>query len=274
MKITGIVAACYIVFGAWVHFTQRKRLYAPRRDLVATPTDIGLTYEDVWLTNNNNTQIHGWWIPHEQPRFTVLFSHGNAGNISHRLETFRILHRLGLSIFIYDYSGYGQSDGSPSEQATRSDIMAAWDWLTQKKEIAPASIILFGRSLGGAVSAVLAGQLAKDGVAPAGAIFESTFSSIPDMGAHMYPWLPVRSLARYQYNSVSALHNVHFPALFAHSQNDDIIPYAIGSKLYESYNGTKSFLELSGNHNYGYLEMGESYLNGLDHYLHQLEKNR
>ncbi|QJB58366.1 alpha/beta hydrolase [Pseudodesulfovibrio sp. zrk46] len=274
IKIIGAACLCYVAVAAWVYFNQRKMLFVPRKELVATPADIGLTYEEVNLKNGLGQRIHAWWLPHENPRFTVLFCHGNAGNISHRLETFRIFHQLGLSVLIHDYSGYGQSEGSPSEKATRADTWAAWEWLTEEKGIDPATVVLFGRSLGGAVAAELVSELTREGVTPAGAIFESTFTSVPDMGAYMYPWLPVRQLARYRYNSAAVLQQVNIPALFAHSQEDEIVPYAIGAKLYESYPGPKSFLELRGDHNIGYLEMGEDYVNGLDRYLRELEGNK
>jgi len=274
LKIIAIIGLCYAAITAWVYFSQRKMLYFPTRTLAATPADAELNHEEVWLTNTIGTRIHAWWIPHENARFTVLFSHGNGGNISHRLETFRIFHELGLSIMIYDFSGYGQSEGEPSEDATRADAHAAWDWLVNDEKIAPDSIILFGRSLGGAITAGLAGDLTQDGVSPAGIILESTFTSVPDMGAYIYPWLPVRLLSRYQYNSVTGLNDVRLPALFSHSQDDEIVPYALGRTLFESYQGPKSFLELPGDHNGGYALMGQGYLNGLNQFLTTLEKER
>lgn len=274
LKLIGVIALCYAAITAWVYFSQRKLLYFPTRTVVATPAEIGLEFKDVWLTNSLGTRIHGWWLPCDNVRFTVLFSHGNGGNVSHRLETFRILHGLGLSVMIYDYSGYGQSYGEPSEEATRADVRAAWDWLVQEQGISPESIILFGRSLGGAVTAGLAADLAVDRVSPAGLIMESSFTSVPDMGAYIYPWLPVRQLASYQYNSVVDLADVGLPALFAHSRDDEIVPYALGIELYESYQGPKSFMELRGDHNGGYMLMGRDYPEGLGRFLKALEQGR
>jgi len=273
-KFIGAAALCYALIATWVYFNQRSMLYAPRRDLVATPAGIGLAYEELWLTTSLGTRINAWWIPHPEARFTVLFCHGNGGNISHRLETIRICHELGLSVMIHDYSGYGQSDGEPSEEGTRADTRTAWDWLIHEKDIAPDSVILFGRSLGGAVAADLAGQLATKNIHPAGCILESTFTSVPDMGAYIYPWLPVRQLASYQYNSGQALQNVRVPALFAHSQDDDIVPYALGVELHSGYTGPKSFLEMRGDHNTGYIEMGEEYPVALNQFLRELEQGK
>ena len=271
MKIIGFAALCYAAITLWVYLSQRRLLYYPTHTIAATPAEAGLHHEDIWLTNRLGTRIHGWWLPHNNSRFTLLFAHGNGGNISHRLESFRIFHDLGLSIFIYDYSGYGQSHGEPTEAGMRADSRAAWDWLIREKKSAPQDILLFGRSLGGAVTAQLAGELAQENVSPAGIIMESTFTSVPDMGALLYPWLPVRLLASYQYNSVANLKPVQAPILFAHSRDDQTVPYALGLKLHTGYQGPKSFLELQGSHNDGFLTMGQAYATGLDQFIRELE---
>ena len=271
LKIAGLIALLYGAMVAWMYLSQRRLLYMPRANLAATPSDAGLTYEDVHLTNGLGTPIHAWWLPHARPRFTLLFSHGNGGNISHRLETLRIFHGLGLSVLIYDYSGYGLSQGKPSEKATRADVRAAWDWLVRERNIDPGSIILFGRSLGGGVAAELAAKLTGQGVNPAGLILESTFTSIPDMGADIYPWLPVRQLARFRYDSENALRDVRLPALFLHGRDDDVIPFRLGRRLHDGYAGPKAFLELLGDHNSGFLFSGPVYVDGLDRFLSGLK---
>lgn len=271
MKIAGVLALAYGTLATWMYLSQRRLLYMPRRELVTTPNDAGLAFEDVYLKNGLGTIIHAWWMPHEQPRFTLLFSHGNGGNVSHRLESLRIFHDLGLSVLIYDYSGYGQSQGEPGETATYADARAAWNWLARERGIDPETIILFGRSLGGAVAAELAARLTRQGVTPAGLIFESTFTSVPDMGALLYPWLPVRQLARFHYNSENALRNVTLPSFFLHSRDDDIIPFELGKRLYDGYRGPKSFMELLGDHNTGFLYTGQVYADGLDRFLSGLK---
>ena len=267
VKIAGVLALVYGSLAAWMYFSQRRLLYMPREELVGTPNDAGLAYEDVRLRNGLGTDIHAWWVPHDRPRFTLLFSHGNGGNISHRLESLRIFHDLGLSVLIYDYSGYGQSRGEPGEEATGADALAAWDWLVRERGVDPGSVILFGRSLGGAVAAELAARLAERGVAPAGLILESTFSSVPDMGALLYPWLPVRRLARFRYDSENVLRNVTLPVLFLHSREDDIVPFELGKRLHDGYGGPKSFFELLGDHNTGFLATGQVYADGLDRFF-------
>jgi len=148
--IAGALALLYGSMVAWVYISQPGMLYCPRKELVGTPADAGLAYEDVYLANGLGTTIHAWWLPHERPRFTLLFSHGNGGNLSHRLESLRIFHDLGLSVLIYDYSGYGRSQGTPGEKATRADARAAWEWLVNERLAAPARSSCSGAAWAGA----------------------------------------------------------------------------------------------------------------------------
>lgn len=265
--------AAYALLAAWIYFSQRGMVYCPRREMVATPADAGLAYEDVRLVNRLGTEIHGWRLEREGARLTLLFCHGNGGNVSHRLESLRIFHDLGLSVLIFDYSGYGRSGGEPSEEGTYADARAGWDRLMDSG-VHPGSVVLFGRSLGGGVAAGLARELADEGVAPAGIILESTFTSMPDMGAYLYPWLPVRRLSRFRYDSAAALAGLHLPGLFLHGPDDDVVPYALGSRLFEGYGGPKTFFELSGDHNRGFLETGAPYRDALARFLSSLGGER
>ncbi|MEO1249772.1 MAG: alpha/beta hydrolase, partial [Pseudomonadota bacterium] len=203
--------------------------------------------------------LDAWFVPAPDARGTLLFFHGNAGNISHRLESVRIFHELGLSTLIFDYRGYGQSEGTPSEQGTYTDALAAWRHLTEERAIPPSKIILFGRSMGAAVAAYLADQHT-----PAGLILESGFTSVPDMAAQIYPWLPVRLLARIGYPTAEYVSGVESPILIAHSPGDEIVPYTHGLALFEQANEPKSFLEMTGGHNDGFLVTGDPYVDGLD----------
>lgn len=269
-----LVGGGYVLMCAFVFLSQRGMVYNASRELEATPGQAGLEYEDVRFENGLGTSLHGWFLPHPESRFTLFFCHGNGGNVSHRMESYRIFHSLGLSAFIFDYSGYGQSKGKPGEKATAADARAAWQWLTEKKGIDPDQVIVFGRSLGGGVAAALARELHDAGVHPAGLILESTFFSLTDMGRRLYPWLPVKWLARYRYESGSALVPVRVPLLSIHSPQDNLVPYSQGRKLYDSYGGPKSFLEISGGHNRGFSESGHVYAHGLDVFIASLEKGR
>ena len=267
VKIAVLVAAGYVTVLAWVYASQRRLLYHPTAEIESTPGVVGLGYEDVWLENRLGSRLHGWWVPCDGARLTVLFCHGNGGNVSHRVESLRLFHGLGVSTLVFDYSGYGQSDGSPSETATRADARAAWDWLVREAGVTPERVILFGRSLGGAVAAGLAAELAAEGVQPAGLVMESTFTSVGDMGASIYPWLPVRRLVRDRYDSRDTLEGLQLPVLFGHSPDDDVVPFALGRALYESYGGPKTFLPMRGDHNRGYAAMGAAYTEPLDRFF-------
>lgn len=243
---------------------QSRLVYYPTRKLEDTPADWNLTYEDVWLKASDGVKIHGWYVPAAKPRGTLLFFHGNGGNISHRIETLEIFNRLGLNVLIVDYRGYGLSEGKPSEDGTYRDAEAAWDYLTQQKAVPPENIILFGRSLGGAVAVYLAEKKH-----PAGLIVESTFTSIPDVGAKMFPFLPIRWLCRIKYDSAARIANVGCPVLSIHSPDDDIIRYEFGRALFDKAVEPKRFLEIEGSHNEGFLCSIIAYQNGLDEFIRQ-----
>ena len=274
LKTLGVIAAVYLALAGLMYAFQDKLLYFPGSRMGKTPQDAELPYEDVWLTTREGTRIHGWFVPREAARLTVLFSHGNGGNVSHRLETLRIFHDLGASILVYDYSGYGLSEGSPSERATQADARAAWDWLVRERGVAPDTIMLLGRSLGGAVSAGLARELAEEGVSPAGFVMEGAFTSVPDVAARIYPWLPVRLLARFEYDAVKDLANVRVPGLFLHSPQDETVPFEVGVELFQAYEGPKRFVELQGSHSWGFMESGRLYIEAMDAFVRDLESGR
>jgi pimeloyl-ACP methyl ester carboxylesterase len=259
------VAVVYAAVLTLVYFYQPKMLYLPNvagRGHIASPADIGLEFEEVWLTGADGVRIHGWWVPAVGNGRNLIFFHGNAGNISHRLDSLRIFHELGLNVLMVDYRGYGMSDGIPSEQGTRLDALAAWEHLLTVRGAAPQTVVLFGRSLGGAVAAQLAGQSN-----PGGLILESTFTSVPDLGAELYPWLPVRLLSAIHYDTQAVIDQFDFPVLVIHGPQDDIIPYHHGQALFEKAAEPRQFLEINGGHNGGYLLDREAYLAGWRRFL-------
>ncbi len=268
MQSKPMLAALLIAAGAYgalvltLYFAQENLLYFPSRALVTTPAGYGLPYASVWLTTQDGVRLHGWYVPKEKARATLLFFHGNAGNISHRLDSLRLFHDLGLNVLIFDYRGYGQSQGRPSECGTQLDALAAWHYLTEEYQIPPQNIVLFGRSLGGALAAWLAAQ-----VKPGALILESTFTSVPDLAAELYWWLPARKLARLRYATLDYLKAVRCPVLVVHSSEDEIVPYRHALALFAAAHPPKEFLELKGDHNFGFLLSGEDYLKGLDGFL-------
>jgi hypothetical protein len=234
----------------------------PSRELAATPREVGLAYEDVRLETADGVGLHGWYLPARDARATLLFFHGNAGNVSHRLDSLRIFHGLRLNVLIFDYRGYGRSEGRPTEEGTHRDALAAWRHLVEQRGEPPQRIVLFGHSLGAALAAWLAAR-----EQPGAVILESAFTSVPDLAAELYWWLPARALARLDYATLEYVREIRSPLLVAHSRDDEIIPYRHGRALYEAAHAPKTFLELRGDHNAGFLISGDDYLRGLDAFL-------
>jgi uncharacterized protein len=262
--VLGILAAAYGGLALLVYIFQSHLVFYPGtgREIIATPSQIGLPYEDIHLKTSDDISLHGWYIPAPQPRGTVLFLHGNAGNISHRLDSVQMFNRLCYSTLTFDYRGYGNSGGAPSEQGTYRDAEAAWRYLIEQRHIPSCRIVLFGESLGGAVAAWLAARQK-----PAALVIASGFTSVPDLGQQLYPFLPVRWLARIRYDTRENLRTVAAPVLIAHSPEDDIIPFEHGRALYAAANPPKQFLELAGGHNEGFIFMREAWVRVLGDFL-------
>ncbi|MCU7918915.1 MAG: alpha/beta hydrolase [Candidatus Thiodiazotropha sp. (ex Epidulcina cf. delphinae)] len=260
-----IALSVYLALLLYLYFNQTNLIHLPdlpTRRIVATPEQFGLEFESVTLVTEDRVKLAGWFLPRKEPRATLLFFHGNAGNISHRLESLELFHRLGLAVLIIDYRGYGDSEGRPSEAGIYRDAEAAWRYLTVTRKIPGEAILLFGRSFGGAVAAYLASRYPSMGL-----VLESTYTSVPDMAAELYPWLPARWLAKYRYNTRERLAGIHTPVMVVHSRKDEIIPYSHGRELFSSANQPKRFLELSGDHNYGFLADAGGYRRGWDAFI-------
>ncbi|MEM7404952.1 MAG: alpha/beta hydrolase [Pseudomonadota bacterium] len=259
----GLLVVGYAAIVALVTLFQDRLLYFPAADLVSTPADAGYTFEDVWLDTADGDRIHGWYIPAAAPtNRTVLFLHGNAGNISHRMETIYHWHTLGLNCLIIDYRGYGLSGGKPGEAETREDALAAFKFLTGERGIGADAIVLHGRSLGGAVALSV-----LDAVTPGAVIIESTFTSLPDIGAEQYPWLPVRLMSRIQYSSLARVRELTVPLMIMHSNEDRLIPFHHGRALYDAAPQPKRFFEMRGGHNSGFAETGPAYIQALREFV-------
>ncbi|MEA2115793.1 MAG: alpha/beta hydrolase [Thermodesulfobacteriota bacterium] len=260
----------YFLFLIFLYFYQNRLLFLPNlpsRAVERSPSAVGLSHEPVDLLTSDNIHLHGWFIPAPEKRGVILFCHGNAGNISHRFDSLLLFNRLGFSTLIFDYRGYGRSQGRPSEAGTYRDVEAAWRYLTGERSIEPKRIILFGRSLGAAVAVHQATVHT-----PGALIVESCFTSVPDMAAELYPFLPARWLSRLSYNAQEQLQRVSCPVLVVHSPDDEIIPFMHGRALYTAANEPKQFLELQGDHNNGFLLTGRAYTQKLDTFLSEWVK--
>ena len=214
----------------------------------------GLRFEDAWFQATDGVRLHGWYVPKENARAAVVFCHGNGGNITHRVDALEMLNRrAGVSVLIFDYRGYGRSEGKPSEAGVLADARAARAWLAAREKIAEADVVLMGESLGGAVAVDLA---AHDGARAL--VLESTFSSLPDVAAHHYPFLPVHWAMRTQFDSMAKIGDYHGPLLQAHGDADMIVPIQFGRRLFEAANQPKQFLLVPG-HNHNDLMPAEFY---------------
>jgi fermentation-respiration switch protein FrsA (DUF1100 family) len=260
--VVGIAAGVYLGLLLMLTALQTRLIYFPSREIEATPEQAGLAYEEVFFPAADGVRLHGWFVPAPGARGTVLFFHGNAGNLSHRLASLQTFHQLGYSTFIVSYRGYGRSTGRPSEAGTYRDAEGAWRWLVEQRGIATEQIVIFGRSLGGAVATWLAVQQT-----PRALILESTFTSVPDLGAELFPFLPVRLIARVHYDTRALLPRVQSPVLIVHSPQDDIIPYHHGRRLWDAAPEPKEFLEITGTHNEGFVTSGRRYVEGLEGFL-------
>ena len=266
LALLGVIGLGLLTLNGSLWVLQPSMVFFPTRVLQTTPQDWGLDYEDVTLRTADGVSIHGWFIPHPQASHTLLFFHGNAGNISHRQQSVAIFNRLGLNVFIIDYRGYGQSSGAPSEAGLDLDADAAWRHLTEERGQPPHEIILFGRSLGATVATNLAEQ-----VAPAALILESGFTSARDMARHLYPGLHHVLYRRFALDVTERLPRVSAPVLILHSPDDEIVPYALGRRLYELAPEPKRFVELVGSHNGGFLASQPDYERQLADFIATLQ---
>lgn len=241
------LAAAYAGLALYVYLFQERLVYFPElpsRRVEVTPASVGLGFEAVSLATEDGETLAGWFVPAPSPRGTVLYIHGNGGNIGHRVEIIRDFYELGLNVLIFDYRGYGASSGTPGEQGTYRDALAAWRHLTEARRIPAAGIVLFGESLGGAVAAWLAERHA-----PGALVLYAAFTSVADMARALYPVLPAGLVARLRYDTRAALARVACPVLILHSREDEIVPYAQAERLFAAAPGKKTLVALRGGHN-------------------------
>ena len=260
----GVAAALgvYVLVAVALYVFQSRLMYIPYRKMVATPADIGLDYRVVSLATEDGEQLAGWLVEAPEAKMTVLFCHGNAGNISYLLEVIEAFRRLGLSVLVFDYRGYGHSTGSPSELGTYLDAEAAWDFLVREEGLRPEQIIVCGRSLGGSIAA----HLARD--RDPGALFlEAAFTSIPELGRRLYPFFPSRLLARFDYDTRAYVSGVGCPVLVVHSRDDGLIPFEHGRQLFAAAGEPKAFVETRGGHNDGFDVSVAEYREGVKAFL-------
>jgi len=262
LSVVIVVVLVYVGLMVFLYLMQGRLLYYPTREIEATPAQMGLAYEDVTLEAADGVKLAAWFVPADKPGGVVLFCHGNGGNICHRLPMLRMLHGMGLSTLIFDYRGYGQSQGSPDEKGTYLDAEAAWEWLVRERGVPPSRIVVQGRSLGGSVAAHLAASRT-----PAALIVESSFTSVPDIAAELYPLFPARLLSRFKYDTLQGVRQARCPLLVVHSRDDEMIPFRHAERLFEAAREPKEFLEISGGHNEGFMISEVAYKKALGDFV-------
>ena len=232
-------------------------LYHPYREIEVTPGNYGVAYENVSFSAEDDVRLHGWYVAPKDPDGPVLlWAHGNAGNLSHRAENIALIQKeLGAGVFIFDYRGYGKSEGKPGEEGLYADGRAAYAWLAER--VPTERIFLFGRSLGGAVVV----KLAVEGKKARGLILESPFESTLAMGKKMFPFLPVGWIISSKFDSAAMIPEVETPLFVLHGDKDGIVPFAQGRRLYElAGSKQKRFFTIKGaGHNDTYYTGGAPY---------------
>ncbi|MBD3246678.1 MAG: alpha/beta fold hydrolase [Candidatus Omnitrophica bacterium] len=247
MKIVLITAAVIVALGAALKIVamiiEQNSLYRPSRAVSAEPGSVGISYEAVSFTTSDGETLHGWFVPASGVGITVLYCHGNAGSIGDRLHRVRFFHQAGMNLFLFDYRGYGESAGVPSESGLYADAVAAYDVLVSRRDINPRRIIAYGRSLGGPVAAELARRRNVRAL-----ILESSFVSVPLRAQRRFPLLPMKLLLSQHYDAASKLRGIRIPKLIVHGKQDEVISFEDGQKLYECAAGPKQFLSFEGGH--------------------------
>ncbi len=223
---------------------EQSSLYYPHKAVYQTPADRSIAYSEVFFTTTDGQILNGWWVPAPDARFTVLYCHGNAGNIANRLHKVKFFHELGVNFFIFDYRGYGKSTGWPREQGLYRDAMAAYDYLITRPGVDKTKIVFYGKSLGAAVAIDLATRR------PAAAlVVESGFASAALRGQELLPFLPVQWLMRQRFDSLKKIKGVTIPKLIVHGRQDEVIGFHHGRMLFDAAPQPKQFLAIEATHN-------------------------
>jgi len=249
-------AGLYVAF----FFAQTRMIFESSPVIERTPEEFGLDYENVRLRVLGE-ETHGWYVPLEEARGVVLLCHGNGGNMSTRLGSIRFFRSLGWSSMFFDYGGYGESTGKPSEKRVFADAMAVWQYLTSDRGVPPDRIVIWGRSFGGGAAADLASK-----VTPAGVVLESTYTSMPRAAFGDWAWLGDWFI-RHDFDNLSKAGDFTAPLLVLHSRDDELYSIEHGHALYERAPGPKTFVELRGGHYHAWGISKKIYTKGVETFL-------
>ena len=261
-----------LILGSCVERIERFFIYQPAREIFLTPGDRGVPFEDVRFQASDGVKLHGWFVPARAGGTaagrtpTLTWVHGNGGNLSHRVDNIALLHqKVTANVFIFDYRGYGRSEGTPSEEGTYRDAEGAVRYLLSRKDVDRDRLVHFGRSLGASVA--LEETLRRP---PAGLILESPFTSVGAMAKKLYV-VPIGRYMKTKYDNLSKIKKIRLPLLVLHGDRDGIVPFSMGKTLFEAANGPKAFYVIQGaGHNDTYAAGGEAYFQRLDAFIRKL----
>ncbi|MFQ5865076.1 MAG: alpha/beta hydrolase [bacterium] len=272
MKYIIFITIVIVSFALLIRLFENKFIFFPFKYPQGYwhPEVFGLQVEDCYFRTADGCQLHGWFFPKDSALATFLWCHGNAGNITDRLDNLAKLSKLPINVFIFDYRGYGRSEGSPNETGIYLDAEAAYDYLISRKDVEPDKIILFGRSLGGAVALDLATKRAC-----AGLILESTFTSAKDMAKSAFGFIPAHLIIKSKFDSIEKISKIQVPILFLHGTSDRTVPFKLGRRLHEAANNPKEFYQIQGaDHNDTYIVGGQPYFNQLLEFSRQTLRSK
>lgn len=251
-----------LVIALMLYRFEHSQVYHPTRDSEYTPDDVGRPAEDVWLKSPDGPRLHAWFFAaaksSPRARFVMLFCHGNGGNLTSRPGYYRAILETGVNLLAFDYRGYGRSDGEPDEAGTYADAATAYAWL-RTRGFAPEHILVWGESLGGGIASYIAASQPVGGL-----MLQSTFTSIPDIGAELFPWLPVKLISRIKYDTHSRLPHLKCPVVVMHSRGDLTIRFHHGERNFAAAREPKAFVELQGDHNDPLLANRAAYVSGAE----------
>ncbi len=271
LRLAKIGTVCLILFMLLRAF-EHSNVYHPSTEMELRVDEVGIPGEDIWLTADDKIRLNAWYFPSPassaRAQYAVLFAHGNGGNICHRLNIYRVWHGMGVNFLAFDYRGYGRSEGKPSEEGTYLDAKAGYDWLIAKG-FKPENIIVVGESLGGGIASWVAAKHKVGGL-----VLQSSYTSVPNLGKELFPFLPVHQLASIHYNTLERLPKIKVPLLILHSRGDTLIRFHHAESNFRAANEPKLLHEVYGDHNETFMVGPEAYQQGVEKFLQILESAR
>ncbi len=262
MKMLLVIIVALIIFKIYFIFLEQKSLYHPDKDIPQTPDNLGIIYEEVNFKTSDGKLLNGWFIPAKNAKVTVLYCHGNAGNIYHRLHKVKFFYDMGVNFFIFDYRGYGKSSGNPSEKGLYKDAQAAYDYIISRSDVDRNKIVVYGKSLGGPVAADLCLHRKASAL-----ILEGSFASVALRAQQLYPFLPMKLLITQKYNTMAKVKNMRIPKLIVHGRQDEVISFRHGEMLFNAAAQLKQFLPFDGGHNDDVFITSQAYRDELENFL-------